>query len=89
MANANLERYNDGLVLLPFEASIKDVLYAIGNREITFINDSDGYYMLEGAIKENEANDYVRVYMTPENKVFAITVLYIPINSLMILRTIY
>lgn len=73
-------RLKNSLGILPANADIMDVVYALGNREITFTPDSEarGYYILETEIKyAPDAGDGVQVYLTPENKAFACNILYV------------
>lgn len=76
-ALAQIQTYQDSLVLLPELASISDVIYAIGDRELQYLN-GDGYgYSLSGSYKEGDRDCTVMVYLNPENRAYAVCIQYI------------
>ncbi len=67
--------YASGLVILPEDASLAQVLRAIGDRELAWERKAGDYYYFFGEYA-GESSDCVLVDLTPANAAFAVTVQY-------------
>lgn len=74
---ALVQSYDDSLVLLPHDASINEIVYALGNRLLTYIQGPGSYYYLTGDYENDGRQASINVYLTPQNKAYGVTILYV------------
>lgn len=77
-----VDKYKDGLVILPNRAPLKIVLDAIGGRELAWTPEAGVYYSLFGEYPVGDGSESLMVYMTPDNRAFAVTFSFINENAL-------
>lgn len=72
-----IQSYDDSLVLLPHDASLNELVYAVGNRKLNYVQGPGEYYYIYGEYENNGQNAAVNIYFKPDNKAYAATILYV------------
>lgn len=74
---ARISDYNDSLIFLPNGADVSEAVWAIGGGEITYSAGPGKYYSLARDWENDGKRASVSARMTPENRVWAVTISYI------------
>lgn len=73
----HIKSYIDSLVLLPANSTINDLVYAVGDGKLTYVQKISHYYYLEREYSNDGLEVYIDIHFTPDNEAFAVTVYYL------------